>query len=93
MNKDSYIIELSSVCVNGAESAPIAVTCGVPQGSVLGPLEFIAHTDGIAEVFQRNSVRHHVFADDKQAYCSTKTADIDIARQRLGSCIIDVCES
>jgi hypothetical protein len=62
----------------------------VPQGSVLGPLEFISYTDDVVEVFQKNSVRYHLFADDKQVYCSTTIADIDITRQRLSSCISDV---
>ena len=79
-----------SVSVNGAESAPVVVSCSVPQGSVLGPLEFISYTDDVVEVFQKNSVRHHLFADDKQVYCSTTIADIDITRQRLSSCISDV---
>ena len=79
-----------SVSVNGAASAPVVVSCSVPQGSVLGPLEFISYTADVVEVFQKNSVHHHLFADDKQVYCSTTIADIDITRQRLSSCISDV---
>jgi len=39
--------------------------CSVPQGSVLGPLEFISYTE-VAEVFSRHAVSYHMFADDKQ---------------------------
>jgi Reverse transcriptase (RNA-dependent DNA polymerase) len=79
-----------SVSVNGAESAPVFVTRSVPQESVLGPLEFIFYTDDVVEVFQKNSVCHHLFADDKQVLYSTKIAHIVITCQRLSNCIADV---
>jgi hypothetical protein len=62
----SYLTNRSqSFSVNGFQSKSIRVDCSVPQGSVLGPLEFISYTEDVAEVFTRNLVRHHLFADDK----------------------------
>ena len=81
-----------SVSVNGVRSAPGAVNCSMPQGSSLGPLGFISYTDDVVVVFDHNDVRHHLFADDKQVYTSTKIADIDDARQRLASSIAGVRE-
>ena len=38
----------------------------LPQGSVLGPLEFVAYTEEVAEVFSRHAASYHMFAVDKQ---------------------------
>ena len=40
--------------------------CSVPQGSFLGPLEFISYTDEVSEIFSRHAVNYYLFADDKQ---------------------------
>jgi hypothetical protein len=45
----------------------------------------------VVELFQRNSVLHHLFADDKQLYSAT-TIEIDATRKRLYHCILDVRE-
>ena len=54
-----------------SHSDPIAVNCSVPQGSVLGPIQFISYTEDVAELFNRHSVNFHLFVDDKQLLCST----------------------
>lgn len=79
-----------SISVNGVESARSAVTCSVPQGSVLGSIQFISYTEDVVDVFRSNSVLHHLFADDKQLYSATTIADIDATRERLVRCILDV---
>ena len=38
----------------------------MPQGSVLGPFEFISYTDEVSEIFSRHAVNYNLFADDKQ---------------------------
>src|SRR5664279_3496894 len=77
-----------SVSVNDIQSASSLVACSVPKGSVLGPLAFIAYTDDVVEIFRRNCVRHHLFADDKQVYTATTILNINRARQRLLGCIL-----
>jgi len=59
--------------VNGASSGPVGVNCSVPQGSVLGPIQFISYMEDVSTVFHHHRVRHHLYADDKQAYKPTKT--------------------
>jgi len=43
-------------------------------------------------VFNRNSVDHHLYADDKQPYSATTVTDIDTTCERLVNCILDVRE-
>ena len=59
----SYLTNRSqSFSVEGIQSKSIVVDCSVPQGSVLGPLEFISYTEDVVEIFIRHLVRHHLFA-------------------------------
>ena len=65
----SYLGERSQTFISGGKSsATFAVNCSVPQGSVLGPLEFISYTEDVAKIFERHDLHHHLFANDKQAY-------------------------
>jgi len=68
---------------NGTESEPIYLLCGVPQGSVLGPQEFISYIEKVADILQSNSLSYHLFADDMQMYKSVQLEDIDSTRQQL----------
>jgi len=52
----------------------------MPQGSVLGPLEFISYTEDVSLVFERHNIKYHLFAIDKQAYASASLQDL---RERL----------
>ena len=45
------------------------INCGVPQGSVLGPLKFVAYTEDLPSVIEKHEFDHHLYADD------TKIAD------------------
>jgi len=51
----------------------------LPQGSVLGPLEFISYTEEVAEVFSRHAVSYHMFADDKQLSDSVDVSETGAA--------------
>jgi hypothetical protein len=61
-----------SVSVNGDHSSPAAVTSGVPQGSVLGPMLFLLYINDIHEQLH-SEIR--LFADDSIVYREINSPD------------------
>ena len=49
---------------------------GVPQGSVLGPKQFVAYTEDIVAIFDRLNIVHHGYADDNQGLAVSSTSNI-----------------
>ena len=79
-----------SVCRGGASSPPVDLSCGVPQGSVLGPILFVLYTADLPSVVQRHDLSPHLYADDTQVYGSCRPADVDSLLVRLSGCVNDV---
>ena len=53
----SYLSQrLQSVCIDGCLSPAQAIECGVPQGSILGPLLYILFTNDIPELVHDHAV-------------------------------------
>ena len=64
----SYLSNCSQyVSINGYESGLAAINCGVPQGSVLGPLLFLLHINDLNQAIKFCKVHH--FADDTNILC------------------------
>ena len=57
--------------------------CCVPQGSVLGPKEFVVYTEDIVETVDKFAVNHHLYADDSS---SSPT----YARKQLRNIVVDL---
>jgi hypothetical protein len=58
----SYLSDRSQVvCVDGCNSPPLAVDCGVPQGSILGPLLYILFTYDIPNLVHEHPVSFQEF--------------------------------
>lgn len=58
------------VSIQNSNSLPINITCGVPQGSVLGPLLFLLYVNDIGNVLPSRSVK--LYADDTNIFIFNK---------------------
>ena len=61
------------VSVNGHDSDSLPLTCGVPQGSILGSLLFLLYVNDLPNA--SSLLTFHLFADDTNIYYSSKNLD------------------
>ena len=67
--KASYLTKrFQIISTQGTHSDQIELCCGVPQGSVLGPILFILYTQPLTGVILKHPVSHVLYTDDTQVY-------------------------
>ena len=66
----------------------------MPQGSVLGTVLYLMHTSPLSDIIKRYniiSITYHLYADDSQVYVAFKTNDTSSIKNRIESCIGNIC--
>ena len=90
----SYLSDrLQCVCVKHCFSKGRCLKCGVPQGSVLGPLLFILYLFGLGDILRGYDIDYHFYADDNQLYLSfepNQEGDLERAISILQKCAADI---
>ena len=76
--------------VHGATSRPLAVTSGVPQGSILGPLLFLLYENHLPNTVNNSTIA--TFADDTKIFRTiSSTSDASSLQEDLTN--FEVCSS
>ncbi len=88
-NRCQYVI------IEGDKSNPKPLNCGVPQGSVLGPILFSAYMSPLGDIIRKHDLSFHIYADDTQLYMSFKPKDQAEANEaviKLEKCLVEIKE-
>ena len=73
----SYLLDRSQyVEFDNLRSDTVPLNCGVPQGSILGPLLFSLFINDLPSVL--TNVQYHTYADDFQIYASSNVKDKNV---------------
>lgn len=87
----SYLLDRKQYVRRGAaRSTTTQLRCGVPQGSVLGPVLFILYTVDLIQLIERHGMSPHLYADDTQICGSCHPGDVDSFSASISECARNV---
>ncbi|XP_054864080.1 uncharacterized protein LOC129348233 [Amphiprion ocellaris] len=87
---DSYLTDRCFyVSMDTCSSGTHEIKCGVPQGSILGPILFNLYMLPLGDVIRRHGISFHSYADDTQLYIAVSPDDTGPIDSLL-NCILDI---
>ena len=87
----SYLSDRSQrISVNNALSNMAGLSYGVPQGSILGPIEFCVYTLPLDAILRHHKLLYHICADDTQIYCPFHFKFPETAMNTIINCVSDI---
>ena len=78
------------VVIDGILSDFANLVCGVPQGSVLGPMKFCLYLLPLCAILKKHNIGYHIYADDTQLYISFNSKEPLTSLTKLNNCISDI---
>ena len=86
----SYLNKRKQVVIaNGITSKEGTITCGVPQGSTLGPLLFLIYINDINKNFINSKIK--LFANDTLLYTSSSSPNVAKNQLQIDLNTLDLC--
>ncbi len=79
-----------TVIINALQSPSRVVTCGVPQGSILGPKLYNIYTLPISDIVKKHKVQVMLYADDGHLYVCFKPTDTNVTRIQMETLAADL---
>ena len=88
--KSYFLDRPKRVLIDDVMSGVVNLVCGVPQGSVLGPLKFCLYLLPLDDILRYHSIDYHIYGDDTQLYISFKCNTSLASLIKLNNCISDI---
>ena len=80
------------VSIDNSYSSSTKLNYGVPQGSCIGPIAFLAYISAIQEIVLRHNITIEAFADDTQLYlsCNNNPKSLNHTLYQIEQCVSDI---
>ena len=86
-------IEASLYQLMGNGPLGVVPSCGVPQGSLLGPFLYLLYTSPLGDICRKHGLSFHLYADDTQIYIIFKPlvkGSLEYSKNLIQECTHDM---